>query len=62
MFSICKQTIPATGVEFAIRCKFFNNQETNLVVGGSNLLRVFRIMPETELNTKEKFTGELICS
>lgn len=57
MFSICKQTVPASGVEFAIKCNFFHNQEKNLVIGGSNILKVFRILPDAELNTKEKFTG-----
>ena len=58
MFSICKQTIPATGVEFAIKCKFFNSLEENLCVAGANVLKVFRIIPEVEFNTKEKYFGE----
>jgi cleavage and polyadenylation specificity factor subunit 1 len=58
MFSICRQTVPATGVEFSITCNFFNSQEKCLVVGGSNVLKVFRILPDVELNTKEKFTGK----
>lgn len=62
MFSICKQTVPATGVEFAIKCNFFNNLEKNLVTGGSNVLKVFRILPDVEINTKEKFTGKLPVS
>lgn len=56
MFSICKQTLPATGVEFAIKCSFFNNLEKNLVTGGSNVLKVFRILPDTEFNTKETYS------
>jgi cleavage and polyadenylation specificity factor subunit 1 len=58
MFSICKQTVPASGVEFAIKCKFFNNLEENLVVGGANVIKVYRTIPEVELNTKEKFSGK----
>ena len=58
MFSICKQTVPASGVEFAIKCNFFNNLEKCLVIGGSNILKVYRILPDAELNTKEKFTGK----
>lgn len=62
MFSICKQTVPASGIEFAIKCKFFNNLEENLVIGGSNVLKVFRLVPEVELNTKEKFSGKLLSN
>ena len=61
MFSICKQVVPATGIEFAIKCKFFNNLEENLVVGGANVLKIYRVIPEVELNTKEKFTGKLLA-
>lgn len=57
MFSICKQTIPATEVEFAVKCSFFNNLEKCLVIGGANILKVYRILPDVELNTKEKFSG-----
>lgn len=60
MFSLCKQTLPATGVEFAIKCKFFNNLENSLVVGGANVIRVYRIIPDVALNSAEKFTGLLI--
>lgn len=56
MFSICKQTHPATGVEHSISCNFFNNAEKNLVTGGSNILKVYRIIPDVEPNTKEKYT------
>jgi cleavage and polyadenylation specificity factor subunit 1 len=59
MFSICKQTLPATGVEFAIKCNFFSNVEKCLVTAGANVLKVYRILPDVELNTKEKFSGEL---
>uniref|UniRef100_A0A1A9V1N0 Cleavage and polyadenylation specificity factor subunit 1 n=1 Tax=Glossina austeni TaxID=7395 RepID=A0A1A9V1N0_GLOAU len=45
MFSVCKQSHPATTVEFAISCRFFNNSEENLVVAGANVLKVFRIYP-----------------
>jgi cleavage and polyadenylation specificity factor subunit 1 len=62
MFSICKQTVPASGIEFAIKCNFFNNLEKNLVVAGANVLKVFRIIPDVELNTKEKFTGTCVLS
>lgn len=60
MFTICKQTVPATGIEFAIKCKFFNNLEDNLVIGGANILKVYRIIPEVEINSKEKYSGKII--
>lgn len=58
MFSLCKQTHPATGVEHAICCNFFNNAERNLVTAGANILKVYRIIPDVEPNNKEKFTGK----
>ncbi|XP_055705403.1 cleavage and polyadenylation specificity factor subunit 1 [Phlebotomus papatasi] len=57
MFSaICKQTHPATGIEFSISCHFFNNSEKNLVTAGANILKVFRIVPDVEPHIKEKYT------
>lgn len=60
MFSICKQTVPATGVEFAVKCKFFSNLEKCLVIGAANVLKVYRLVPDVELNTKEKYPGLLL--
>ncbi|CAK1589446.1 unnamed protein product [Parnassius mnemosyne] len=51
MFAICRQTHPATGIEHAISCCFFNNEETCLVTAGANIIKVFRLMPEG--HTKE---------
>lgn len=59
MFSICKQAHPATGIEFSISCRFFNNFEENIVTAGANILRVFRIIPDVDTNTMEKFSGKL---
>lgn len=59
MFSICKQTHPATGVEFSVSCHFFNSVEKNLVTGGANILKVYRIIPEVETPTmanKDKYS------
>lgn len=53
---MCKQTHPATGIEFSITCHFYNNVEKSLVVGGANILKVYRIRPEQ--NAKEKYTGK----
>ncbi|XP_030026309.2 cleavage and polyadenylation specificity factor subunit 1 [Manduca sexta] len=51
MFSICRQTHPATGVEHAVNCSFFNNDETCLVTAGANIIKVFRLIPDG--HTKE---------
>ncbi|XP_060807779.1 cleavage and polyadenylation specificity factor subunit 1 [Amyelois transitella] len=51
MFSICRQTHPATGIEHAVSCCFFNNDETCLVTAGANIIKVFRLFPEG--HTKE---------
>lgn len=60
MFSICKQTHPATGIEFSITCRFFNNFEENIVTGGANILKVFRIIPDVDpTNTTDKFSGKV---
>lgn len=59
MFSICKQTHQATGIEFSISCRFFNNFEDNIVTAGANILKVFRIIPDVDpTNTTEKFSGK----
>lgn len=60
MFSISKQSHPATGVEFSISCHFFNNYEENIVTAGANILKVFRIIPFADPNTTEKFTGKML--
>ncbi|KAI5632706.1 mono-functional DNA-alkylating methyl methanesulfonate n-term domain-containing protein [Phthorimaea operculella] len=46
MFSVCRQTHPATGIEHAVSCCFFNNNETCLVTAGANIIKVFRLLPE----------------
>lgn len=58
MFSVCKQTHPATGIEHSISCHFFNNYEENIVTAGANSLKVFRITPDVEPNTTEKYSGK----
>lgn len=57
MFSVCRQSHPATGIEFSITCRFFNNAEENIVTAGANVLKVFRIIPDVDPTTTEKFTG-----
>lgn len=58
MFSIFKQTYPATGVEHSIYCRFYGGQEKNLVVAGANVLRVFRLIPSTDEKGIKKEAGE----
>lgn len=60
MFSVCKQSHPATGIEFSISCHFFNNHEENIVTAGANILKVFRIIPDVEPNTVEKYSGKFV--
>lgn len=57
MFSVCKQTHPATGVEHAISCHFFNKTERNLVLAGANTLKIFRLIPDIDFKSKEKISG-----
>lgn len=56
MFSVCRQTHPATAVEHAITCNFFNRNERSLVVAGANMLRVFRLVPDSVPN-KQSIRG-----
>ncbi|KAK4873313.1 hypothetical protein RN001_015342 [Aquatica leii] len=57
MFSLCKQTHPATGVEHAISCHFFNKAEKTLVTAGANVIKIFRLIPDVEAkNRSEKYT------
>lgn len=58
MFSVCKQSHPATGIEFSISCHFFNSHEENIVTAGANILKVFRIIPDVEPCTGEKYSGK----
>ncbi|XP_043489722.1 cleavage and polyadenylation specificity factor subunit 1 isoform X1 [Polistes fuscatus] len=55
MYSICKSTHPATGVEHAITCYFFNRSEKCLVVAGSNIIRIFRLIPDVDTTKREKY-------
>ncbi|XP_071645490.1 cleavage and polyadenylation specificity factor subunit 1-like [Temnothorax longispinosus] len=56
MYSICKSTHPATGVEHAITCHFFNRTEKCLVVAGADVIRVFRLIPDVDMTRREKYT------
>ncbi|XP_026677670.1 cleavage and polyadenylation specificity factor subunit 1 [Diaphorina citri] len=54
MFSICKETHPATGVEHAVSCHFYNRAEKCLVVAGANIIRVFQLVPDIDPVSKTK--------
>ena len=58
MFSIFKQTYPATSVEHAIYCRFYGGREKNLVVAGANVLRVFRLSPDGDIKTGRREKSE----
>lgn len=58
MYSICKTSHPATGVEHAITCYFFNRTEKCLVVAGANVIRVFRLIPDVDTSKKEKLNDQ----
>lgn len=61
MFSICKQHHPATGVEHAISCFFFNKVEKCLITAGANILKVFRLVPDVDQKAKaERYSGNLL--
>lgn len=61
MYSICRTTHPATGVEHSIFCNFFNRAEKSLVVAGANIIRVFRLISDVDPTKKERFTGNFLC-
>ena len=48
MFSIVRTPHPTTGIEHSIQARFFGPWETNLVVAGTDSLRVFRLVPDLE--------------
>ncbi|XP_019876681.2 cleavage and polyadenylation specificity factor subunit 1 [Aethina tumida] len=52
MFSICKQTHPATGIEHAISCYFFNKSERSLVTAAANIIKVFRLIPDIDSKSR----------
>lgn len=58
MFSLCKTTHPSTGVEHAVTCYFFNRLEKSLVVAGANIIRVYRFMPEIDMNKRHMYTDK----
>lgn len=58
MFSICRQNHPATGVEHAISCYFFNKVEKCLVTAGTNILKVYRLVPDVDTRSRSERYSE----
>ncbi|XP_077542747.1 cleavage and polyadenylation specificity factor subunit 1 isoform X1 [Haemaphysalis longicornis] len=48
MYAVFKQTHPPTGVEHSVYCNFYNMRERSLVIAGSSVLKVFRLVPEND--------------
>lgn len=44
MYSLNKQVHPPTVVEHSIYCNFYNDSERNLLTGGSNQLKIYRLV------------------
>ncbi|GFS30200.1 cleavage and polyadenylation specificity factor subunit 1 [Nephila pilipes] len=40
---------PPTAVEHCLYCNFYNSWEQNLLIAGASVLRIYRLVPETEL-------------
>lgn len=60
MYSYSKQIHPPTVVEQSIYCNFYNDSERNLVVGGSNQIKVYRLVstnPANDLSTSTESTA-----
>lgn len=55
MYSICQTIHPATTIEHSIKCKFYNKDETCLVVAGANQLNVYKIVTTSKENNKLEF-------
>ncbi len=58
MYSIFKQTFPATAVEHSIYCRFYGGREKNLVLAGANQLRIFRLITVAESKPGRKDFAE----
>ena len=50
MFSVVRTPHPSTGIEHSIQARFFGPLENNLVVAGTDNLRIFRLVPDIESN------------
>lgn len=59
MYAICKTIHPSTHIEHSIYCHFYNYDERNLVVAGSNQLKVYRLIKETETGLRHRFEPKI---
>ena len=48
MFSLVRTPHPSTGIEHSIQAHFFGPWEKNLLVAGTDNLRIFRLVPDLE--------------
>ena len=48
MYSIHKTMHPPTGIELSLYCNLMGQGDQQLVVAGSNMLKVFRLVPEAD--------------
>ena len=48
MYSLNKQIHPPTVVEHSVYCNFYSDNERNLIVGGSNQLKIYRLISSTK--------------
>ncbi|CAG9827412.1 unnamed protein product [Diabrotica balteata] len=58
MFSICRQNHPATAVEHAISCYFFNKVEKCLVTAGANVLKIYKLVPDIDSRLRSERYSE----
>ncbi|XP_072375560.1 cleavage and polyadenylation specificity factor subunit 1 [Diabrotica undecimpunctata] len=58
MFSICRQNHPATAVEHAISCYFFNKVEKCLVTAGANVLKIYKLVPDVDSRLRSERYSE----
>ena len=58
MYSLNKQVHPPTVVEHSICCNFYNDSERNLLTGGSNQLKVYRLVASTTSDADASAGGD----
>lgn len=50
MYSFSKQIHPPTAIEHSIYCNFYNDNERNLIIGGANQLKIYRLILNESTN------------
>ena len=46
LYAIFKQAHPPSGIEHCLVCNFYSTNENNLVVAGTSLVRVYRLVQD----------------